>query len=74
MNMAITSKIQVSFLVQYIFEESNVRKESHILEISILNLQNLQLSVPLSFYIHIFFPTLRQMQCSVNYYFFSEYM
>ena len=30
------SKIQVSFLVQYIFEESNVRKESHILEISIL--------------------------------------
>lgn len=38
MNMAITSKIQVSFLAQYIFEESNVRKESHILEISILNL------------------------------------
>lgn len=36
MNMAITSKIQVSLLVQYIVEESNVRKESHILEISIL--------------------------------------
>ena len=35
MNIAITSKIQASFLVQYVFEESNVGKESHNLEISI---------------------------------------